>query len=142
VIIALGAANLKAATSARGNAELVGEAPLYDQFAKWRCDVDNKFMCFENKCRRFNVARLGDDHKRHLKYWIEIDFDQHSYSRCDQNGCDTGDVGSTSSSGFTFIEPGGGAFLKVDNRNGEFVDIVTMGTGVTTSFGVCSPIKG
>jgi len=142
IVFALRAPVLDAATSVRDSKDLgAKDSPIFDRSAEWRCDVESKFLCFENKCRRFNVAQENDDRQVQLMYWMELNFDRYSYSRCDQNGCDSTEVGTSSGAGYTLIEPGGGAFMKIDNENGDFVDVATMGTGVTMSFGVCVPIN-
>lgn len=117
------------------------DKPMYERSARWICDVDSKFMCFEDVCRRFSVVEENDDGSILLRYWMELDFERHTYARCDQNGCNTEEVGTSSGAGFTLIEPGGGAFMKIANDNGEFVDVATMGTGLATSFGLCRAVK-
>lgn len=132
-----------AAANPRGDSSRRSEdKPLYERSARWICDVDSKFLCFEDVCRRFSVVEENDDGTILLRYWMELDFEQHTYARCDQNGCNTEEVGTSSGTGFTLIEPGGGAFMKIANGSREFVDVATLGTGLATSFGVCRPDKG
>jgi len=116
--------------------------PLYERSPKWLCEVESKFLCFDDVCRRFAVqdqSKPGGD--KRPRYWMELDFDAHTYTRCDQNGCNTKDVGTSAAGAFTLIEPGDGAFMKIANADFEFVDVATMGTGVATSFGICMPLR-
>lgn len=122
---------------AAANDPVIGhdDVPLYLRSNRWRCDVTSKFFCFDDICRRFSVT--GKDNVR--RYWMELDFAQHSYTRCDQNGCDRKEVGTSTAGAFTLVEPGDGAFMKITNGSGEFVDVATMGTGLAASFGTCVP---
>lgn len=119
---------------------VLDDVPLYERSNRWRCDVKSKFLCFDHICRRFSVADdVGEDGEKNTLYWMELDFSKHTYARCDQNGCDLKEVGTSIAGAFTLIEPGDGAFMKIANGDGDFVDVATMGTGVATSFGVCVP---
>ncbi len=119
----------------------VDEAPHYQQSSRWRCDVESKFLCFDDMCRRFAVADASEaGGESGPRYWMELDFLDHTYTRCDDNGCDRKDIGTTAAGAFTLVEPGDGAFMKIGNGDFEFVDVATMGTGVAASFGVCAPL--
>ncbi|NQV19788.1 MAG: hypothetical protein HQ511_00070 [Rhodospirillales bacterium] len=131
---------LAATREADDTVAVLDDVPLYERSNRWRCDVESKFLCFDHVCRRFSVAdSVGEDGKKNILYWMELDFSEHTYARCDQNGCDLKEVGTSIAGAFTLIEPGDGAFMKIANGDGDFVDVATMGTGVATSFGVCVP---
>jgi hypothetical protein len=141
-LLSLGAHDSAAAADPRSDSSRgAKDKPIYERAGRWVCDVDSKFLCFEDVCRRFSVVEENDDGTILLRYWMELDFEQHTYARCDQNGCNTEEVGTSSGEGFTLIEPGGGAFMKIANRSREFVDVATMGTGLASSFGTCRPAK-
>jgi hypothetical protein len=117
------------------------EAPLYERSSRWRCNVESKFLCFDDVCRRFAVTdKSVTGSEDRPRYWMELDFVEHTYTRCDHNGCDRKDVGTSTAGAFTLVEPGDGAFMKIANSDLEFVDVATMGTGVAASFGVCVPV--
>jgi hypothetical protein len=135
---------LAAPLGARGSSAAIvtDEMPLYERSSLWRCEVRSKFLCFDDVCRRFAVAdRPGAGGEDRPRYWMELDFLDHAYTRCDRNGCDRKDMGTSTAGAFTLVEPGDGAFMKIGNGDFEFVDVATMGTGVAASFGVCAPLE-
>lgn len=77
-------------------------------------------------------------------FFVDYGTESGTYFRCDAKGCDNYPVNVVTSGAFTqFIPSQGQAMLfKIANEGleenyGEFVDIVTLGTGSVISFGKC-----
>ncbi len=93
-----------------------------------RCDIVTKFFCgADSGCQKNEVS-----------VWNTVDLDTQEFSRCDQNGCDTYPVSTTPSGKFTIIDvPGHGMFAKMTADGSDYVEVVSVLTGVLVSFGQC-----
>ncbi len=93
-----------------------------------RCDIAQKFACTASGGCQENV----------IKVWNTVDFDAQEFSRCDQNGCDTYTMSITPSGEFTIIDvPGHGMFAKMTADGSDYVEAISVLTGVLVSFGQC-----
>ncbi len=99
-----------------------------DRASRWRCDAAVKFQCSAEGCKE---ARA--------RVWVNIDFPDRRYERCDSKGCDQYEMAYSVAGIYTTVSPVIGTFLKVLNDGSEFVEVASLGTAVVTSFGRCMP---
>ena len=97
-------------------------------FASTNCEIMQKFNCS-------HVAGC-----QVVQNTIHINFDPDSktYSRCDKNGCD--DLSAEFSISGDFINiaiPASGMLAKVSIDRTSFEEVVTLGSQVFVSFGLC-----
>lgn len=112
----------------RRMAELTAR-PLPSRGDVWVCTPRIGKVCAADGC---------DDAKPTVR--VRLDFTRHTYSRCDEKGCDT--YGSRVVSGGIFttadLAGTGGTFVKVLNDGSEYVEVVTMFLAVQQNFGSCA----
>ncbi len=94
---------------------------------QWRCDVQYQTTCRVGACTSMAPA-----------IWIELDFAQQRYSRCDQRGCTRMEARFSTAGIFTRAS-GTGFALQVVNDGSQFSDAVDIGLVIVNSFGVCRP---
>ena len=95
--------------------------------AEENCTIRQKYSCEAAGCKTVSPA-----------VWNVIDQAKKTYARCDPRGCDTYDAQFKVSGDFTNIEvPGRGMLAKIGANGGAFVEVVTIGSSVLTSFGTC-----
>jgi hypothetical protein len=64
-----------------------------------------------------------------------------SYARCDEKGCDSHVMVAQKSGIYTILElPASGAFMKVENDGGEYVEVASLGNSLITNFGSCTRV--
>lgn len=95
--------------------------------ATLKCDITSKFACSPSGCVNNNLG-----------VWNLIDLDAKRFSRCGESGCDTYDMTSSQSGVYVNFEiPRTGMLAKMAADGGQYVEVVTAGTGVLVSYGSC-----
>ena len=93
-----------------------------------RYTIDTKYYCTPDEaCISWQTT-----------VWNLIDRETGTYSRCDQQGCDTYTATFVLSGDFTVIEIPGRSILAKLSVLDVFTEIVTLGNDVYLSFGSCS----
>jgi hypothetical protein len=69
---------------------------------------------------------------------VVLDFSLELHKRCDAKGCDDNPL-RVWLSGVYATADRGGVFLKANNNGSEYVEVVTSGTSVMTTYGICKP---
>lgn len=95
----------------------------------WRCDAIQKWWCeLPGGCE------AGDPQT----VWIELDFGDDTYQRCDQSGCTEYEMTVVERGNFTYLNlpEHPDTFMKV-GLGDYFVEVVSSGVSAGNSFGVC-----
>jgi hypothetical protein len=107
--------------------------PLPNHFT--RCTATKKIVCENGECKDapptvfFLLGRQGD---------------RNTYSRCDQQGCDTYDAMIKKAGLFEnwqLVEPQGVIFKRTLSDDQSFVVVATLGLQVYVSFGQCETVS-
>ncbi len=103
------------------------------------CFPTNRFDCGGGSCTPATPATY---------FFVDYGTESGTYFRCDAKGCDSYPVKVNPSGEFTqFVPSQGQAMLfkvatgDILGNKGEFVDVVTLGTGTIISFGKCEFTK-
>jgi hypothetical protein len=103
--------------------------------AEFSCLPDSRFDCAGGSCTSVSPASY---------FFVDYGVETGTYFRCDTKGCDSYPVEVNHSGEFTqFIPSQGQAMLikiatgDILGNKGDFVDIVTLGTGAIISTGRC-----
>jgi len=114
--------------------ELLGTGELFrglpERALRWQCSPATKFQCKKEGCEAIQPT-----------VWVTLDFQTSSYSRCDRKGCDRYEMQESVSGIYTFVSlvDRQGTLFKVVNDGSEFVEVITLGTTLMSSYGSCSP---
>jgi hypothetical protein len=92
----------------------------------WRCTPSTHFVCDASHCK--NAQPI---------IWIELDFSKKQYRRCDQKGCDSYAMESSTAGIFTSVFINIGTLFKARNDGSDFVEVATLGTTTYNYFGKC-----
>jgi len=114
--------------------ELLGSGELFrglpERALRWQCSPATKFQCTKEGCEAMQPT-----------VWVTLDFQTSSYSRCDRKGCDRYEMRESVSGIYTSValvdRPG--TLFKAVNDGSEFVEVITLGTTLMSSYGICSP---
>ncbi len=101
--------------------------PLSEAGAKWVCKAKQLQVCNVEGCR-----------SQETETEARLDFLQKTYSRCDDNGCESYPMTYEQSGIFTVAQPDSrSAFLKVINDGSEYMEVATVWLDTYVFFGSC-----
>ena len=110
---------------------LAGQDGLAAQSPEWRCETERKWECqLPFGCEELDPTRV----------WVDINFSEGTYQRCDDGGCDAYRITVTERGLFTYIrlDEHPDTFMKIGLAS-YFVEVATRGISPINSFGVCRP---
>lgn len=109
-------------------ASLAGK-PLYERAPRWVCKPSERQTCDKDGCAPAPATVS-----------IKLNFQETTYSRCDEKGCDDYPMDFASSGIFTTATPQRhGSFIKVVNDGSEYMEVATLMLQVYVYFGACKP---
>ena len=107
--------------------------PLPKHFA--RCTATKKFVCVDGECKEAAPT---------VFFLLGSEGDKKTYSRCDQQGCETYDA-ITKDAGlyenWQLAEPQGIIFKRTLSDDQSFLEVATLGLQVYVSFGQCETVS-
>lgn len=127
--VAVVTALLAASPSEAAGQKAASVPPMAREAQHWRCDATQKWWCeLPDGCEASDPQTV----------WIEVDFGDQTYQRCDQSGCDSYEMTVVERGIFTYLNLPGhpDTFMKLGFGN-FFVEVVSQGVSVGNSFGVC-----
>ena len=109
----------------------------------WECKINEKHACNPEKGCSANTLGVTN----------YINFERKTYARCDRAGCDTYDAQFSQSGSFHNIAVADrvmfakvwpnhhsqSAFWPYTSTSGKFMEVVTLGSTVLVSYGICTP---
>jgi len=125
------------------------QVPCGRRCAQTKCDTVKKVVCTEGKCEDITSSvyfRLGkhEEESSSITFFLLGEFEgKPSYSRCDQNGCETYPAIVKTSGVYEnwhTVEPAGVMFKRAIGGKQDFVDVATGGLQVYVSTGVCKSV--